>query len=257
MNIIVTGATGAIGYAAMRQLQALGHNVIGTSRREEHAGLRFLDVSSGNSIEQFVEGLEHDNIRVDALLNNAGMLSKHYAVTEEGFERVMATNYLSTYRLTMRLLPLMTDNAVVVSTASLSCYISKLGRDYFQQTSDQYRQIASYANSKMAVVLFAQELHRRYGDRLRVRLTDPGVVDSRILRMDSWIDPLCDRLFRPLCKTPDQGALPAVNALLHDPSDTRLLLFRANRHKALPHCWQDPTLAQWLWEETNHLNSNK
>lgn len=250
MVILITGATGAIGAAAVRQLQSIGHTVIGTSRRSDTPQYRSLDISSPASIESFAQGLEADGIRLDGLLHNAGTISRRYSATPEGFERVMATNYIGPCLLTRRLLPLMSDGATVVCTASMSCYVARLGHDYFQSSPDSYRQIQAYADSKLALVLFAQELHRRYGDRLRVRLTDPGIVNSRMLRLDSWVDPLCDLLFRPLCKTADQGAVPAVRALLHTPDDRRLLLFRGRRHRPLPHSWQDPALSRWLWEET-------
>ena len=259
MNIIVTGATGAIGAAAVSRLRTLGHNVIGTSRREEHDGYRPLDISSPSSIEAFAQGLEADGIRLDGLLNNAGTLLRHYQTNSEGFELVTATNYLGTYRLTRRLMPLMNRGAHVVCTVSLSCHISHLDKSFFDLHSDNYSQIGNYADSKMAVMLFAQELHRRHGDQIVVHLTDPGVVDSRILHMNRWFDPLADLLFRPLCKRPEQGALPAVNALLYssEPSSSSaptekapLLLFRGNRHSHLPNRWQRPEMARWLWEET-------
>ena len=254
MVIIVTGATGAIGSAAVDQLRALGHTVIGTSRRTEHEGFSPLDISSPASIEAFVHSLEADHIRIDGLLNNAGTQLPHYETTPEGFERVTATNYLGTYLLTRRLLPLMNLGAHVVSTVSLSCYVSHLDHDFLNPTPDSYRQIGTYANSKMAVMLFAEELHRRYGDRITVHVTDPGIVNSRILHLGHWFDPITDIVFRPFCKTPMQGAKPAVNALLHHTEkDNPLLLFRGSRHRTVPRCWQCPDKARWLWVETEKL----
>jgi NAD(P)-dependent dehydrogenase (short-subunit alcohol dehydrogenase family) len=254
MTIIVTGATGAIGSAAVTRLRALGHTVIGTSRRTEHEGFRPLDISSPSSIDAFVQGLEADHIRVDGLLNNAGTQLPTYQTTPEGFERVTATNYLGTYLLTRRLLPLMNPGAHVVSTVSLSCYVSHLDKSFLTPSPESYRQVGTYANSKMAVMLFAEELHRRYADRLTVHVTDPGIVNSRILHMDRWFDPLADLIFRPLCKTPQQGALPAVNALqYHAPEGNPLLLFRGRRHQAVPRRWQRPDMARWLWDETERL----
>ena len=254
MIIIVTGATGAIGSAAVTQLRALGHTVIGTSRRAEHEGFRPLDISSPASVEAFVQGLEADHIRIDGLLNNAGTQLPTYQTTPEGFERVTATNYLGTYLLTRRLLPLMNPGAHVVSTVSLSCYVSHLDKTFFQHSPDSYSQIGSYANSKMAVMLFAEELHRRHGDRLAVHVTDPGIVDSRMIHLDRWFDSLADLIFRPICKTPAQGAKPAVNALLHPAGEAApLLLFRGNRHRPVPRRWQRPDMARWLWDETEHL----
>lgn len=246
-TIIVTGATGAIGSAAMKRLQELGHNVIGTSRRAEHEGFYPLDISSPTSILAFVERLQEEGLRIDGLLNNAGTMSRHYQATPEGFELVTATNYLGTYLLTRRLLPLMNEGASIVCTASLACYVAHIDKDFFNITEDRYRQIKAYSNSKLALVYFSQELSRRYGEHLRINLTDPGIVDSRIIRLDRWFDSLTDYLFRPLIKKPTQGALPAVNALT---TDCKMQLFRGSRHKDLPRTWQDTETASWLWDET-------
>ena len=103
-------------------------------------------------------------------------------------------------------------------------------------------------------MLFSEELHRRYGDRITVHVTDPGIVNSRILHMDRWFDPLADILFRPFCKTPKQGAKPAVNALQYTADyGNPLLLFRGNRRLSIPHRWKHPNKARWLWEETEQL----
>ena len=263
MNIIVTGATGSIGNAAVQMLRKEGHTVIGTSRRAEHEGFRPLDISSPASIEAFVRSLASDNIRIDGLLNNAGTMQRHYHTTPDGHELVTATNYLGTYLLTRRLLPLMNPGAHIVFTISLSCHIAHLDDHFLTPNPDRFSHLRTYANSKMAVLLFAEELHRRMGKSLVVHLTDPGIVNSRMIHLDRWFDPLTDLIFRPFTHTPQQGALPAVNALLHTPSESSesdttqqlapLLLFRNHKHLTLPRYWQKPQLAQWLWEETEKL----
>lgn len=252
MVFIVTGATGAIGSSAVEQLRALGHTVIGTSRRTEHEGFRPLDISSPQSIEAFVQSLEDDHIRIDGLLNNAGTMLRKYETTPKGFERTLATNYLGTYHLTRRLLPLMNPGAHVVCTISLSCYVARLDCNLFQPDPAHYSQVKTYANSKMAVMLFAEELHRRHGDHLTVHVSDPGIVNSRMIHLDRWFDSLADLIFRPFCKSPKQGAKPAINALLHPADESNpLLLFRGNRHRAIPHRWEQPEMAKWLWDETS------
>lgn len=263
MVIIVTGATGSIGKAAVQMLREKGHTVIPTSRQEPLDGYRHLDISSPTSIEAFAQGLEADHVRVDGLLNNAGTMQRRFLTTPDGHELVTATNYLGTYRLTRRLLPLMNSGARIVFTISLSCHIAHIDDHSLSPDPSHYSQLRTYANSKMAVMLFAEELHRRMGHSFVVRLTDPGIVNSRMIHLDRWFDPLTDLIFRPLIHTPQQGALPAVNALLHTPSplpsaDTPvqndpLLLFRNSRHRPLPHRWLKPQLAQQLWDETEKL----
>ena len=144
----------------------------------------------------------------------------------------------------------MNPGAHVVCTVSLTCNIAHLDRTLFDTDLRTYRQLGTYADSKMAVMLFAEELHRRYGDRLHVNVTDPGVVNSRMLHMNRWYDSMADLLFRPFCKSPEGGATPAVNAVT---SDCTLQLFRGHRHIDVPRRWQNAELAAWLWDETEKM----
>lgn len=249
-TILVTGATGAMGGAAVAMLREHGYQVIGTSRKEDSEGWWALDISSAASIRQFCERIQQEHVRLDGLLNNAGTMMRHYEKTAEGIERTLATNYLGTYRLTRALLPFMNEGARVVNTVSLTCYTSHLDKHFFDADEKDFSQLGTYGNSKMAVMLFSEELHRRYGDHIRVNVTDPGVVNSKMLHMDRWFDPLADLLFRPFTKSARQGATPAVNAVT---SDCNLQLFRGNRHIDIPHKWIRPEMAQWLWEETEKI----
>ena len=244
-TIIVTGCTGAVGGAAARMLRGQGYNVIGTTRREPREGERRLDIGSVESIASFVEALKADGIQVDALLNNAGTMEKVFGLNGDGFERVIGTNYVGTYLLSRLMIDAMGPRLRVVNTVSLTCYTARFDKNFFDVDEQNYSQLGTYANSKYAVMLFTQELARRTGNP--VGMTDPGVVNSRMLHMDRWFDPLADALFRPFCKSPEGGATPAVNAVT---SDTTLQLFRGNRHIDIPRRWRQPELAAWLWEET-------
>lgn len=251
-TIVVTGCTGSIGSAAANLLRAKGYNVIGTTRLEPHQGERHLDIGSLQSITAFVEGLKADGVMVHGLLNNAGTMERQYALNADGFERVTATNYIGTYLLSRLMVEAMGPQLTVANTVSLTCYIARLDHSFFNLDAQNYTQLGTYANSKYAVMLFSQELARRTGNR--VNMTDPGVVNSRMLHMDRWFDPLADALFRPFCKSAEGGALPAVNAVT---ADCSLQLFCGNRHSDLPRRWQNAELAAWLWNETERHIKDK
>lgn len=246
-TIVVTGCTGSVGGAAVKMLRERGYNVIGTTRREPREGERTLNLGSLQSIMEFVEKLKADGIKVDGLLNNAGTMEKTFGRNADGFERVTATNYIGTYLLSRLMIQAMGKDLRVANTVSLTCYIAKFGKDFFDVNEQSYSQLGTYGNSKYAVMLFSQELARRTGNR--VNMTDPGVVNSRMLHMDRWFDPLADALFRPFCKSAEGGATPAVNAVT---TDCTMQLFRGNNHKDVPRKWQDFELAAWLWNETEN-----
>ena len=249
-TVIVTGCTGAVGAAAVAMLRRRGCNVIGTTRRTPRGDERPLDLGSLESIVSFVERLKADGIHVDALLNNAGTMQKTHAINADGLERVVATNYVGPYLLSRLMVGACGPALRVVNTVSLTCYTASFGKDFF--TTGRYSQLGTYANSKYALMLFSQELARRTG--ARVNLTDPGVVDSRMLHLDRWFDPLADLLFRPFCKSAEGGATPAVNAIL---SDCSLQLFRGKRHTDIPRRWRRDDRAAWLWDETERLLKTK
>ena len=76
---------------------------------------------------------------------------------------------------------------------------------------------------------------------------DPGIVNSRILRLGRWFDPVTDILFRPFCKSPERGVLPAISALS---SPERNRYFVGNRCLEMPRRYIDPDKDRRLWEET-------
>ena len=251
-TVVVTGCTGAVGSATVEMLRQRGWHVIGTTRRTPREGERWLDLGSLASVVDFVDGLVADGIQVDALLNNAGTMQRTYALDADGFERVTATNYIGTYLLSRLMVKAMGHRLRVVNTVSLTCYTARFGKGFFDVDADTYSQLGTYGNSKYAVMLFSLELARRTGNP--VNLTDPGVVNSRMLHLDRWFDPLADILFRPFCKSAESGATPAVNAVC---ADCSLQLFRRHRHTGIPRRWQRDGLAAWLWDETERLLRTK
>ena len=56
------------------------------------------------------------------------------------------------------------------------------------------------------------EADELYG-HVKVNCADPGVVNSKMITMHRWFDPIADVLFRPFISSPAQGAKPALKAL--------------------------------------------
>ena len=270
--IIVTGASGAMGSEAVKALVRAGHPVLMACRnlekgeRVRHAileeipsaslELAQLDLGSFASIRAFVAGLPEGQ-RFSGLFNNAGTQCRRFSTSEDGLERTMAVNYVGPYLLTRLLLPLMAEGAVVVNMVSLSTLVAKLDWHTFEASAQAFGQVKSYAASKLALALFTVSLEeqvRRERRHISVNMADPGIVDTPIIHMDRWYDRLCDRIFRPLCKTPAQGAAAAVNALLHPELSGELFTSgwkgRSFRHKSFPQRYVTHPLRTWIWDET-------
>lgn len=267
-KIIVTGATGSIGLAATKSLLSKDLPVIMACRNIKKANSQRdilikefphseidvieLDLNSLYSIRTFTENIKNQGFKVDKILNNAGIICRDFTVNDDGFETTVAVNYLGPLYLTQLMIPLMSDDFTVVNTVSVTRGVSKLDKHFFDLDKKRFSQLGTYGKAKYALFLSSLTLSEKIKNG-RVNLTDPGVVDSNMISMHRWFDPLADVLFRPFCKSPEKGAIPAVNALLYktmrqeDNETTRL--FSGNKSKVIPQKYYDEAIREWLWKE--------
>ena len=270
-KIIVTGATGSIGLAAVKSLLSKDLPVIMACRNIKKAdGQRDslikefphseidiieLDLNTLASIRAFVEEIKNQGFKVDKLLNNAGIICRDFTVNDDGFETTLAVNYLGPIYLSKLMIPLMDNDFNIVNTVSVTRGVSKLDEHFFDLDKKRFSQLGTYGKAKYALFLSSLTLSEKIKNG-SVNLTDPGVVDSNMISMHRWFDPLADVLFRPFCKSPEKGAIPAVNALLQpiaksqQPTARNVKLFSGNRSKVIPQKHYDNPLRKWLWEES-------
>lgn len=219
---IITGASGSMGAAAAESLASEGWRVIMACRNPEKAGrirsgilsrhpsadieIRHLDLASLCSVRKFVESMDGESI--DVLFNNAGTICREWSMTEDGYERTFQVNFVGPALLSI----LLSDRLKrIVSMVSLTCSLTDISPDYSGDRKEEFSQLGTYARSKLSLLLFTLELGRR--KNLDVKLSDPGIVNSNMIRMDRWFDPLADILFRPFCSSPEKGVRPALNAI--------------------------------------------
>lgn len=238
MTAVITGASGSMGSAAVRELAGKGWKVIMACRNvakaeavrdsvlREFPGacieIKVLDLGSLASVRQFASSLPDAPL---ILFNNAGAINRDYRLTEDGYERTYQVNFLAPALLTLLLSDRLTK---VVSMVSLTCSLVHIPEGYTGDSQADYSQLGSYARAKLAMLLFTLEL----GSRLPVCVADPGVVNSNMISMGRWFDPLADKIFRPLCSTPEKGVAPALRAI--QSADTRPLYYVGRRARTMP-----------------------
>lgn len=272
-QVIVTGASGSIGLAAVKSLLSKDMPVImacrnvkkATSQRDvlikqfPHSEIEILelDLNSLSSIKLFSENIKSHGFKVNRLLNNAGIICRDFSVNEDGFETTVAVNYLGPVYLTKLMIPLMEDGFRIVNTVSVTRGVSKLDEHFFDLDKKKFSQLGTYGKSKYALFLSSLTLSENIKNG-SVSLTDPGVVDSNMISMHRWFDPIADVLFRPFCKSPEKGAMPAVNALLWSAENSQqtidsnpdVRLFSGDKNKVISRKHYDNPIREWLWKET-------
>lgn len=268
--VIITGASGSMGAAATRALSANGYSVIMACRNLEKADAvrrailqevpeadihsLHLNLSKFSSVRKFTESVlqlaADRNLELTGLFNNAGVINSEYGLTEDGYERTLQTNFISPALLTLSMLPNLSEKSHIVNMVSLTCRFGHVSHDLFHIKAGKFSQLSTYADTKLALLLFTIELGRRIKDytsrQIFLNVSDPGIVNSNMISMNRWFDPIADLLFRPFCKSPERGVLPALNAL---ESDVHLHYFKGGSHYGIPARYTGNTLSQWLWEE--------
>ena len=266
---VVTGASGSIGKEIVKGLASQDFRVVLACRNLDK-GLRTaqelkihwptaelwpmeLNLASAHSIVRFVEKLKSDNLQPDLLVNNAGIMCKYHTLTEDHMETTLATNYLGPYLLTRLLLPMMSPrNRKIVNTVSCTYRIGKISRTFFDTAPERYGRFRAYSNSKLALLLFSQELlFRHAAQNVQVAAADPGVVNTPMISMQAWFDPLADLFFRPFIKTPEQGAQAILSALCSNSSN--LFIYHSRNKEKIPDRLQNSPEQKWLWEATEQI----
>lgn len=176
---VVTGASSGLGLAAAQALVAAGAEVV-LACRDAQRGARAaatcggagsavvgdLDLARPGSVDTFAQWFASRYRHLDLLINNAGVMMPPPALTPEGVEVQWATNHLGHFALVGRLLPLLdaAPAARVVAVASLAAESGQV-RGYDPTSPSGTGRFATYANSKLANLVFALELERRLRQR--------------------------------------------------------------------------------------------
>jgi len=226
---IVTGANTGIGYETARALARKGAAVVLACRDLQKATAaaerilaehpvgsvqpQALDLSDLDSVRRFAEHFTAEHTRLDLLINNAGVMVPPQSQTKQGFELQLGTNHLGHFALTGHLLPLLrrTPGSRLVVVSSGAHHMGRIDFADLQFAQRGYSAWAAYCQSKLANLLFAQELQRRLaaaGADTIVTAAHPGWTATDLQRTAFFA-----RLINPLfAMKPPQGALPTLRA---------------------------------------------
>lgn len=233
---LVTGVSiGGIGHHTAMELARAGARAVLAGRdparlAEAEASLRqqvptadlaclVVDLASLESVRRAATEVSEP---LDLLVNNAGVMAPPYSVTEDGFERQLATNHLGPFLLTGLLLPRLRDGGRVVTVSSQMHRLARtapLGDP--RRKPRRYLRWIAYSQTKLANLLFTFELDRRLqtaGLPVSALAAHPGyagthlVVNGRFGRPGGGAATVLDALNRRVSQSPAAGAWPTLMA---------------------------------------------
>ena len=219
---VVTGATSGIGKAAAAALARQGAQVVLVGRDRGRAEAAAAEMGAVSTVPPKVEIADLTSMeqvralagrlasleRIDVLINNAGLVLGERRVTQDGFEHVFAVNHLAPFLLTNLLLPKLTGSAparvITVTSDAHSAASLDLDDPSLEHGWNSWR---SYANSKLANILFTRELARRLdGTGVTANCAHPGVVRTGFGRESRPLLRFGLTLARPFLLSPERGA---------------------------------------------------
>lgn len=277
---VVTGANTGLGRATAMALAARGDRVVFACRSEAKAvdAMEAVRRATGSDQLEFLELdlTDLDQVRAAArsmldrgdpihlLVANAGVAAQR-GVTAQGFELAFGVNHLGHFLFVTELLPLLVAGspapdgapARVVVVSSGSHFDAKKGIDFdaLQQRTPSVSGMPEYAVSKLANVLFVQELARRTdpADLYVVALHPGNLIGTDVMRrVPKPLESLVKR-FRP---SPEEGARTTVMCA----TSAEVLDHRGEYYSVLqlkePSALATPELAAELWSRSEQWTAD-
>ena len=269
---VVTGANAGIGFEAARALAgrraevhlACRDRVKGERVRdrilERHPGARVqlgqLDLASLASVRDYARGCGPP--KVDILLCNAGLITRGYKETRDGFERVVGVSHIGHVELFSglreRLARAGRSRLVMVSSESHR-WPRTLDFSRFPFPRQKYRSLLAYGQAKLCNALFAAEVQRRYSDLgITAASLHPGSMIPTEISRGSRLTRIMFALVTPFTKSVVQGAATSVYcATAPEVEENAGGYFADCAPKKPSREAQDPAVARRLWDVTREL----
>tara|TARA_Y100001968_G_C19432184_1_gene757682 strand:- start:949 stop:1851 length:903 start_codon:yes stop_codon:yes gene_type:complete len=234
---LITGANSGLGYETSKFLLEKGATVIMCCRnlvkgeRAKKELLKFnysglielieLDLTDLAKVKNVAHLIKSKFNSLDVLINNAGIMAPPKTLSKQGFEIQFAVNHLAHMLLTLELLPMLSENnnSRVVTVTSGVQYFGKIQWNDLQGNF-KYDRWASYAQSKLANVMFGLELNSKLKEnnsKTFSLLAHPGFARTNLQPKSleankSWQEKLAYWFMDPMFQSAKMGAMPQIAA---------------------------------------------
>jgi len=268
-NIIVTGCNSGLGLETMRVLAMRGARVIGTARDQAKAKAACesvegstlpvaMELSDPASIRAAVATIVADGTPVDALIANAGIMALPKRELVLGYEKQFFTNHIGHFIFVTGLLDTLSATGRVVMLSSSAHRNAPKGGIQFENLDGAkgYSSFANYGQSKIANLLFAKSLAKRFaGTDKTANAVHPGVIATNLGRHLNPIARVALMAAIPLAlKSVGQGAATQCYVATHPRAAKISGAYFADCNVATPRRDAlDDDLAERLWKRSEEI----
>tara|TARA_Y100001958_G_C21191657_1_gene519705 strand:- start:313 stop:1041 length:729 start_codon:yes stop_codon:yes gene_type:complete len=180
-KVLITGATGGIGYSLVKKFINEGSNVLGSGTNEDklkqlkeefNIKTEKFALNEHSKIESFVETVNQKLDGLDILVNNAGITLDNLSIrlSEENWKKVLDINLSASFLMCKYSIKKMLKNksGKIINITSIVGHTGNLGQ-------------ANYAASKAGVVAFSKSLAIEYAKKnINVNCVSPGFIKTEM-----------------------------------------------------------------------------
>jgi WW domain-containing oxidoreductase len=267
--VLLTGCNSGIGHETLRVLAKRGAHVVGAARTLEKARTACAKVggtttpvacelSEPSSVQACAVRVTELGRPLDAIICNAGIMALPKLTLKNGYELQFFTNHIGHFLLVTSLLDqLATDGRIVMVSSNAHRGAPRSGIQFDNLDGHRgYSPWAAYGQSKLANLLFANQLAKRFeGTARTANSLHPGVIYTNLARNMNPVVRVLLGVGAPLVlKSVAEGAATQCYLAVHpDVADVSGKYFAdCNESRPSAH-GRDDSLAEKLWKVSEQI----
>jgi 3-oxoacyl-[acyl-carrier protein] reductase len=181
-KILITGATGGIGYSLVKKFYEFGSIVLATGTNEgkldqlkkefKNIKIKKFKLDQHAEIEKFIDVCQSELGGIDVLINNAGITSDNISIrlSDENWKKVIDINLTSTFLMCKHAIKKMLKNkqGKIINITSIVAHTGNLGQ-------------ANYSASKAGIIGFSKSLAIEYArKKININCISPGFIKTEM-----------------------------------------------------------------------------
>ena len=181
-KVLITGATGGIGYNLVNKFNSFESKIIATGTNETKLNdlktkyssidIERFKLDEHEKIEEFIDNVDKKLGGIDILINNAGITLDNLSIrlTEKDWKRVIDINLTSTFLMSKYTIKKMLKKRFgkIINITSIVGHTGNMGQ-------------ANYAASKAGIIAFSKSLAIEYAKKnININCVSPGFIKTEM-----------------------------------------------------------------------------